>query len=131
MYSHPPPQLSMSRRPRMNSDGIAIERSGLWRAVDGNVLIYIHKEQELDEIARRYPAAHYVLIDDKIRILAAVKQQWAERATTVFVRQGHYALHEKTLALYPPADVSIERIGELQAYTPADLLGNPTTEIKP
>ena len=108
-----------------------IERSGLWRAVDGNVLIYIHKEQELDEIALRYPAAHYVLIDDKIRILAAVKQQWAERVTTVFVRQGHYALDEKTLALYSPADVSIERIGDLQSYTLADLPGNANTEIKP
>jgi len=106
-----------------------IERSGLWRAVDGNVLIYIHKEQELDEIARRYPAAHYILIDDKIRILAAIKQQWAARVTTVFVRQGHYALDQKTVALYPPADVSIERIGDLQAYKLADLLGNSTTEI--
>ena len=72
----------------------------------------------------------YILIDDKIRILAAVKQQWAERVTTVFVRQGHYALDEKTLALYPPADVSIELIGDLQAYTLADLLANSTTEIK-
>jgi hypothetical protein len=131
MYSHPPPQLSMSRRPRMNSDGIAIERSGLWRAVDGNVLISIHKEQELDEISRRYGAAHYILLDDKIRILAAVKQEWVERVTTVFVRQGHYALDEKTLAPYSPADVSIERIGDLQSYTLADLLGNSTTEIKP
>jgi hypothetical protein len=73
----------------------------------------------------------YILLDDKIRILAAVKQEWAERVTTVFVRQGHYALDEKTLVLYSPADVSIEGIAELQAYTPADLLGNPTTEIKP
>jgi hypothetical protein len=107
-----------------------IERSGLWRAVDANVLIYIHQEQELDELALRYPARHYVFVDDKIRILAAVKQQWGERVTTVFVRQGHYALDEKTLAQYLPADVGIDQISDLQAYTLADLLRNSTTEIK-
>src|SRR5574337_707737 len=68
-----------------------IERSGLAEAVDGRVLVYIHKERELDDVAQRFPADHYVLIDDKIRILTAVKQVWGTRLTTVFPRQGHYA----------------------------------------
>ncbi len=68
-----------------------VERSGLWAAVDGHVLIYIHKEQMLDDVERRYPATHYVMVDDKVRILAAMKAVWRERLTTVFVRQGHYA----------------------------------------
>src|SRR5258708_23865564 len=83
-----------------------IERSGLQEAVDGNVLIYIHKEQELDDVARRYPADHYVLVDDKLRILTAVKQAWGDRVTSVFPRQGHYAHAPKALATYPPADLS-------------------------
>jgi FMN phosphatase YigB (HAD superfamily) len=98
-----------------------IERSGLFDAVAGRVLIYIHKERELDDVARRYPAEHYVLVDDKVRILTAVKQVWRERLTTVFVRQGHYARDPGT-ATYPPADITIERIGELLDYDPA-LLG--------
>jgi hypothetical protein len=90
-----------------------IERSGLFDAVDGNVLIYIHKEHELDDVERRYPARHYVLVDDKLRILAAVKKVWGSRVTTVFPRQGHYARDVQALASYPPADVTIERIGDL------------------
>jgi FMN phosphatase YigB (HAD superfamily) len=93
-----------------------IERSGLYEAVDGNVLIYVHKERELDDVEQRYPAAHYVLVDDKLRILAAVKQLWGGRVTTVFPRQGHYARDPEVLATYPPADLSIERIGDLLAY---------------
>ncbi|GIW05421.1 MAG: hypothetical protein KatS3mg060_0226 [Dehalococcoidia bacterium] len=100
-----------------------IERSGLWEAVDGHVLIYLHKEQELHDVARRYPAKHYVLIDDKIRILSAVKAVWGDRLTTVFPRQGHYALDEATVAQYPPADVTIERIGELLNYDRDTLIG--------
>jgi FMN phosphatase YigB (HAD superfamily) len=99
-----------------------IERSGLFEAVDGNVLIYVHKEQELDDVQRRYPAAHFVLIDDKLRILSAVKEHWRARVTTVFPRQGHYAHDAQALATYPPADVSIERIGELLRYDLAALL---------
>ena len=68
-----------------------VERSGLWAAVDGEVLIYIHKEQMLDDVERRYPARRYVMVDDKVRVLAAIKAVWRERLTTVFVRQGHYA----------------------------------------
>jgi FMN phosphatase YigB (HAD superfamily) len=90
-----------------------VERSGLYEAVAGRVLIYIHKEQELAEVERRFPAQHYVLIDDKLRILAAVKEVWKNRVTTVFVRQGHYATDPQVLASYPAADVTIERIGEL------------------
>jgi len=99
-----------------------VERSGLFEAVEKNVLIYVHKETELDDVEHRYPAAHYVLIDDKIRILAAVKQVWGARVTTVFPRQGHYALDTQTVATYPPADVSIERVGELLNYDLPTLL---------
>ena len=88
------------------------ERSGLWEAVDGRVLIYIHKEDELDDVERRYPAAHYVLVDDKLRILTAVKRAWGDRLTTVFPRQGHYA-HAADVARYPKPDVTLERIGDL------------------
>jgi FMN phosphatase YigB (HAD superfamily) len=90
-----------------------VERSGLFEAVDGNVLIYVHKEQELDDVARRHPAEHYVLIDDKLRILSAVKTIWASHVTTVFPRQGHYAMDRQVLARFPPADVAITRIGDL------------------
>jgi len=93
-----------------------VERSGLFEAVEGNVLIYVHKEQELSDVEQRYPAEHYVLVDDKLRILAAVKKVWAARVTTVFPRQGHYALDPQILASYPPADVTVERVGELMNY---------------
>ncbi|HEY2840355.1 MAG TPA: HAD family hydrolase [Pirellulales bacterium] len=99
-----------------------VMRSGIWDAVGGRVLIYIHKEQELDNVAREYPAKHYVLVDDKLRILAAVKKIWQDRVTTVFVRQGHYALDAKQISQYPPADVSIERIADLLQYQDADRL---------
>ncbi len=100
------------------SDGDAVfqprkvERAGLWRAVEDRVLIYIHKESELADVERFYPARHYVLIDDKLRILAAVKSIWNARVTTVFVRQGHYARDKEALARYPAADVTLERIGD-------------------
>ena len=90
-----------------------IERSGLWRAVDGRILIYVHKEQELDEVALRYPAAHYVLVDDKLRILTAVKRVWGPRVTTVWPRQGHYAREPGVISAYPSPDVTLERIGDL------------------
>jgi FMN phosphatase YigB (HAD superfamily) len=90
-----------------------IERSGIWGAVEGNVLIYIHKEQMLDDVERRYPARHYVMVDDKVRILAAMKKVWGDRLTTIFVRQGHYALDAAAVAKYPTADVTIEKIGDL------------------
>ncbi len=100
-----------------------VERSGLWEAVDGRVLIYIHKEQALDDVEARYPASHYVMVDDKLRILAAMKQIWGDRLTTVFPRQGHYALDPYNVATYPPADVTVERIGDLVDYDLAQLLG--------
>ena len=100
-----------------------VQRSGLWHAVQGRVLIYLHKEQMLDAVRRRYPAAHYVLVDDKLRILSAVKRLWAERVTTVFVRQGHYASDPRELAAHPPADVTLEHIGELASVSLATLPG--------
>jgi FMN phosphatase YigB (HAD superfamily) len=93
-----------------------VERSGLSETFHEHVLIYIHKELELDDIAARYPAGRYVLIDDKVRILAAFKRAWGERVTTVFPRQGHYALDEKEVAKYPQPDITIGRIGELMRY---------------
>jgi FMN phosphatase YigB (HAD superfamily) len=92
-----------------------IERSGLFEAVDGNILIYIHKEHELADVERRYPAQKYVLVDDKLRILNAIKEIWADRVTTVFPRQGHYALDAEHVAKYPPPDITVERIGDLLA----------------
>jgi len=93
-----------------------VERSGLLDVVEGNVLIYVHKEHELDDVETRYPAEHYVLIDDKLRILTAIKKTWGARVTTVFPRQGHYAHDPQVLANNPPADLSVERIGDLLAY---------------
>jgi FMN phosphatase YigB (HAD superfamily) len=90
-----------------------IQRSGLWEAVDGHVLIYVHKEQMLDAVAQCYPARHYVMIDDKLRILAAMKNVWGDRLTTVFARQGHYAADPVNIATYPPADLSVDHIGDL------------------
>jgi FMN phosphatase YigB (HAD superfamily) len=90
-----------------------IERSGLWAAVEGRVLIYIHKEEMLDDVEQRYPARRYVMVDDKVRILAAMKAIWRDRLTTVFVRQGHYAHDHSMVARYPAADVTVERIGDL------------------
>jgi FMN phosphatase YigB (HAD superfamily) len=93
-----------------------VEHAGIANAADGHVLIYIHKEEALDDVERRYPAEHYVLVDDKLRILDAVKQVWGERVTTVFPRQGQYAHDAKLLSALPPADVTIERIGDLLHY---------------
>lgn len=105
--------------PVILSDGDAVfqphkvQCSGLFDAVDGNVLIYVHKENELDDVKKRFPAQHYVLIDDKLCILTAVKKRWRERVTTVFIRQGHYAFDPKVLATCPPADIHINHIGDL------------------
>jgi hypothetical protein len=99
-----------------------VARSGLSEAVDDNILIYIHKEFELEDVERRYPAEHYVLVDDKLRILSAVKDIWSKRVTTVFPNQGHYATDPVVLAQYPPADISIGRIGELLDYDLLTLL---------
>lgn len=101
------------------SDGDAVfqprktERSGLLEIFDGNVLIYIHKEENLDDVEERYPADHYVFIDDKLRLLDAVKRIWKDLVTTVFVKQGHYAWDPEILKNYPPADINLARIGEI------------------
>ena len=102
-----------------------VQRSGLWDAVEGRVLIYIHKERMLDEVRQRYPARHYVMVDDKLRILAAMKEILRDRLTTVFPRQGHYALDPHILATYPPADLAIERIGKLLDSNLPAFLGLP------
>src|ERR1044072_9660644 len=105
-------------------------RSGLADSVCGRVLIYVHKEQELDDVERRYPAEHYVLVDDKLRILTAVKKAWNSRVTTVFPRQGQYAHDRNMLAACPPADLTVERIGDLLDYDLAGLLaGQQSVQI--
>ena len=99
-----------------------VQRSGLFDAVAGRALIYIHKENELDDVEQRFPARHYVLVDDKLRILTAVKKVWGSRLTTVFPRQGHYAHDPHALATYPAADITIERIGDLRGFDLPKLL---------
>jgi FMN phosphatase YigB (HAD superfamily) len=93
-----------------------VRRSGLWEAVEGRVLIYIHKEQMLDDVERNYPAGHYIMVDDKLRILTAMKKAWGDRLTTVWARQGHYAVDPRALAMFPHADLTLERIGDLAGY---------------
>ena len=103
-----------------------IERSGIGQAVDGHVLIYVHKEEMLDDIERRYPAEHYVMVDDKLRILTAMKAQWQDRLTTVFVRQGHYALDPAIARRVPAADADHRpdrRSCQCVSLTPISLLG--------
>ena len=99
-----------------------VQRSGIWDAVDGRVLIYVHKEQMLEAVEQRYPARHYVMIDDKLRILDSLRNQWQDRVTTVFPRQGHYAHDPAASAAFAPADVVVERIGELLEYDARGLL---------
>jgi len=105
-----------------------VERSGLRAAVEGRVLIYIHKERALDDVARRYPARHYVVVDDKLRILTAVKEKWGERVTTILPRQGRYANDPGVLESFPPPDLTVERLADLLAHDLTTLLarGNAT-----
>ncbi len=116
--------LARSGRTVILSDGDVVfqprkvQRSGLWDAVDGRVLIYIHKERMLAEVEQRYPARHYVMVDDKLHVLAAMKAAWGERLTTVFPRQGHYAFDRAIVSANPPADITVERIGELLQCNP-------------
>jgi FMN phosphatase YigB (HAD superfamily) len=112
-------RLKSLGRPVVLSDGDVvfqprkIHRSGIWDAVDGAVLIYLHKERVLDHVLKRYPASHYVMVDDKPNLLAAMKSTLGEKLTTVFVRQGHYALAEGSNTVQPPPDRVIERIADL------------------
>ena len=108
-----------------------VERSGIFEAVDGQVLIYVHKEESLDDVTRRFPAEHYVLVDDKLRILEAIKKGWGNRVTTVFPKQGKFATDPKVLALYPEADVTIDRISDLLSYSLSDLLGSSPSPSGP
>jgi FMN phosphatase YigB (HAD superfamily) len=98
-----------------------VTRSGLWDAVQGRVMIYLHKEEMLQAVERRYPARHYVMIDDKLRILTAMKKIWQSKLTTMFVRQGHYALDLANITTYPPADITLERIGDLSGLNLSNL----------
>ncbi len=113
-------------RPVVLSDGDVvfqprkIRRAGIWDAVDGRVLIYLHKERVLDHIRQRYPAAHYVMIDDKSNLLASMKSAMGGRLTTVFVRQGHYALAAESNSVQPPPDRVIDRIGDLTTLDLSD-----------
>jgi FMN phosphatase YigB (HAD superfamily) len=101
-----------------------VQRSGLFDAVEGRVLIYVHKEEQLDDVEKKYPARHFVFVDDKLRLLTAVKKIWGSRLTTVFPRQGHYAYDPAVLNTYPPADITVDRIGDLLKYDlPALLAG--------
>jgi len=102
-----------------------IQRSGLWDAVEQRVLIYLHKEQMLASVEQRFPAEHYVMVDDKLRILTAMKKVWGRRVTTVFPRQGHYALDPRELAAWPPADLTLEHIGALLELPRSALSGAP------
>jgi len=99
-----------------------VERSGIFETVEGHVLIYIHKEEELDDVEERYPAGHYVLVDDKPRILAAVKKVWGQRVTTVLPRQGQFAHASDAASYRPAADLTVERIGDLAAYDFANFI---------
>ena len=99
-----------------------ISASGIAGAVDGRVLVYVHKETMLDDVERRFPAHHYVMIEDKLRVLDALKQHWRERLTTVFVRQGHYAHDPDEVAKYPPAQIALEGIGDLTGLDERDFL---------
>ena len=102
-----------------------VDQSGLFETVEGHVLIYVHKERELDDVQRRYPARHYVMVDDKLSILTALKKYWGPKVTTVFARQGHYAYDPAILAQYPPADITIDRIGALLNWKLEALLSPP------
>ena len=90
-----------------------IQRSGLWDAVEGRVLVYVHKEKSLDDLEKRFPARRYVMVDDKVRILAAMKAVMGERLFTVFPKQGHYAFDQAEVARYPKPDLEVASIGEL------------------
>ena len=108
-----------------------VERSGIFETVEGHVLIYVHKEEALADVERRYPADHYVMVDDKLRILAALKKAWGDRVTTVFPRQGQFANDPKVLAAYPDAaDVTVERIGDLLLYDLSRLLAKSESPEK-
>jgi len=104
-----------------------VDRSGLFEAFLGRVLIYVHKEKELEDVEAKYPASHYVMVDDKVRLLAAIKQHWGKRVTTVFPRQGHYALDEKLVAQFPKPDITLARIGELTNYSLDEILRAATS----
>ena len=117
-------------RPVILSDGdvvfqpLKVDRSGLQEAFNGEVLIYIHKEEELADVEAKYPAEHYVMIDDKVRLLTAIKKFWGERVTTIFPRQGHYAMDAALVAQFPRPDLTIERIGELQKFSGEQILAS-------
>jgi FMN phosphatase YigB (HAD superfamily) len=123
--------LNALGRPVVLSDGDIvfqprkIQRSGIWDAVRGRVMIYLHKERVLDHMQQRYPAQHYVMVDDKPNLLAAMKSVLKDRLTTVFVRQGHYALAAQSNSVDPAPDMIIERIGDLMKHTLSDFQERP------
>jgi FMN phosphatase YigB (HAD superfamily) len=123
--------LNSLGRPVVLSDGDIvfqprkIQRSGIWDAVGGRVMIYVHKERVLDHVQQRYPATHYVMVDDKPNLLAAMKSILKSKLTTVFVRQGHYALAAESNSVDPAPDMIIERIGDLIDHHLSDFQERP------
>jgi len=107
-----------------------VHRSGLYDIFDGHVLIYVHKEAELPDVEAKYPAEHYVMVDDKVRLLTAMKEYWGKRVTTVFPRQGHYALDKKLVSEYPEPDITLERIGELKNYPHEQMLAAAGSPVR-
>ena len=99
-----------------------VQRSGLWQATDGRVSIYLHKQRRLEAVQRRWPAGHYVMVDDKPLLLAQMKRQLGKQLTTVFVRQGHYAIEQQLLQEDPAPDITIERVGDLRSFKAHDFL---------
>jgi FMN phosphatase YigB (HAD superfamily) len=118
-------------RPVVLSDGDVvfqprkIRHSGIWDAVEGAVLIYLHKEKVMDHVQKRHPAAHYVAVDDKPNLLAAMKLIMQDKLTTVFVRQGHYALAPGSNSVSPAPDRVIERIGDIATLNSSDFKVRP------
>ncbi|HZX70258.1 MAG TPA: HAD family hydrolase, partial [Rhodanobacter sp.] len=106
-----------------------IQHAGIWEAVRGEVLIYVHKQRMLVAMQQRYPAAHYVMVDDKPQILAAMKQQLGKRLTTVFVRQGHYAADSERETIEPAPDLTIACIDELRRRKLEDFLPSAPTIV--
>jgi FMN phosphatase YigB (HAD superfamily) len=123
--------LNTLGRPVVLSDGDIvfqprkIQRSGIWDAVGGRVMIYVHKERVLDHMQQRYPATHYVMVDDKPNLLAAMKSILKGKLTTVFVRQGHYGLAAESNSVDPAPDMVIERIGDLIDHPFSDFEERP------
>lgn len=101
---------------------IKLHRAGLARKVQDRVLVYIHKEKELDDIMQRYPATHYVFVEDNLSILSSVKREWGQRVTTIHIRPHGHPPDEGRTALQP--DITLNDIGDMLRINEADLRGS-------